>query len=167
MGFALILQQASAQDQTSKFQALPKISVKTLEGNVYNTASIENGDKPIVISFWATWCKPCVNELNAIAENYDEWKEETGVKLIAISIDDMRNMSKVGPFVNGKNWSYDVYVDTNGDLKRAMNVNNVPHTFLLNGKGEIVWQHNSYTPGDEIELYSKIKKLANKESLGD
>ena len=138
---------------------IPVAEVKNLEGKPVSTSTFSNNEKPIVISFWATWCKPCVNELMAIADNYQDWQKETGVKLIAISVDDSRNMAKVAPFVNGKNWEYEVYIDPNGDFKRAMNVNNVPHTFLVNGKGEIVWQHNSYSPGDEEKLFENIKSV--------
>lgn len=139
-------------------RALPNINVKTLEGNNINITEIENEGKPIVISFWATWCKPCKKELNNIAEIYDDWQEETGVKLVAISIDDTRSMSKVAPYVNASDWDYEVYLDPNGDLKRALGVSTVPHTFLLNGKKEIVWQHKGYVEGDEIKLYQEIKK---------
>jgi thiol-disulfide isomerase/thioredoxin len=146
-----------AQDQ--KGRALPVVEVKSLDGKTISTSKFDNDGKPIIISFWATWCKPCINELSNIAEVYDEWVEKTGVKLIAISIDDARNQSKVEPFVNGKNWNYEVYLDPNADFKRAMNVNIVPHTFLLNGNKEIVWQHNSYNDGDEKKLFQRIKAI--------
>lgn len=140
-------------------QSLPSVNVKTLSGETFNTKDISNNGNPIVISFWATWCAPCKKELVAIAEVYEEWQKETGVKLIAISIDDARNMQKVAPYVNTQEWIYDVYLDPNGDFKRAMNVNTVPHTFLIDGTGNIVWQHTSYTPGSEDELFEKIKAL--------
>lgn len=146
-------------------QKIPSANVKTLKGEEINTTTFENDGKPIIISFWATWCKPCIRELLTIAENYEDWQEETGVKLIAISIDDARTMNKVAPFVNGKAWDYEVYLDPNADFKRAMNVNNVPHTFLVDGNGEIVWQHNSYAPGDEEELYENVVKLSKGETL--
>jgi len=146
-------------------QKIPSANVKTLKGEEINTTTFENDGKPIIISFWATWCKPCIRELLTIAEDYEDWQEETGVKLIAISIDDARTMNKVAPFVNGKAWDYEVYLDPNADFKRAMNVNNVPHTFLVDGNGEIVWQHNSYAPGDEEELYENVVKLSKGETL--
>jgi len=141
-------------------RSLPSIDIKTLNGRTINTKSLENNGKPIVISFWATWCVPCKKELNAIAEVYEDWQEETGVKLVAISIDDTRSMSKVAPYVNASDWEYEVYLDPNGDLKRAMGVQQVPHTFLLNGENKIVWQHRTYVDGDEEELFEEIKKLA-------
>lgn len=146
----------SAQEVKSD---IPSVKVKTLDGKAFNTSDIANDGKPIIIDFWATWCKPCVAELNAISENYDDWQEKTGVKLIAVAIDDSRSSSSVAPLVNGKGWDYEVYLDENGDLKRAMNVNNVPHLFILNGNGKIVSQHNTYAPGDEDKVYSELKKI--------
>jgi thiol-disulfide isomerase/thioredoxin len=142
-------------------RTLPSVEVKTLEGDALNIQKVENKGNPIVISFWATWCKPCKKELNNIAEVYEDWQDETGVKLIAISIDDSRNMHKVAPYVNSSDWDYEVYLDPNGDLKRAMGVSTVPHTFLLNGKNEIVWQHRGYMEGDEDELLEQIEKITH------
>jgi len=102
-----------------------------------------------------------VRELSVIAEEYDDWVDETGVKLIAVSIDNSRSTSRVAPFVNGKAWDYEVYLDPNEDFKKAMNVVNIPHTFLIDGEGQVVWQHTSYAEGDEEELYEKIQELVD------
>ena len=147
---------ALAQNNASIF---PSVNVKSIEGKMVNTDTFENNGNPIVVSFWATWCKPCAKELDAISEVYDVWQDETGVKVIAISIDDARNAIKVAPYANGKDWPFEIYLDSNSDLKRALNVNAIPHTFLLNSKNEIVWQHTSYFDGDEEELFEEIKKL--------
>ena len=154
LAIILFTSSAFAQNKT-----LPNIEVKTLDGSKFNITEIRNEGSPIVISFWATWCKPCKKELNNIAEVYDDWQDETNVKVIAISIDDSRSMSKVNPYVNASDWDYEVYLDINSDLKRAMGVSTVPHTFLLNAKKEIVWQHKGYIDGDENALYKEIKKL--------
>ncbi len=140
-------------------QPLPQIEVQTLGGTKVPIASLHQTGKPTIVSFWATWCKPCINELNSLAERYDELQEELGVTLIAVSIDDSRTSPKVGPFVAGQGWDYTVVLDPNSDLRRAMGVNNVPHTFLLNGAGEVVWQVNKYVPGEEEVLISEIRKL--------
>jgi len=144
---------------------LPSIDIKTLDGKTFNTKEIQNDGKPVLISLWATWCKPCVAELMAINDVYDEWKEETGVVLYAISIDDTKTSAKVAPFVNGKGWEYVVLQDINWDFKRAMNVVDVPFLCLLNGKGEIVWQHTSYAPGSEKEVFELVKKVAKGEEI--
>lgn len=150
-----------AQESATKSE-IAAAQVKTLDGKTVSTSTFTNDGKPMIIDFWATWCKPCVAELNAISEDYADWKAETGVKLIAISIDDARTMASVAPFVAGKGWDYEVFLDPNSDFRRAMNVNNVPHTFLLDGNGKIVAQHNTYAPGDETKLYEEIKKLSGK-----
>lgn len=158
---ALMTFAASAQTQT-----VPSVELKTLDGQTVDIkAFADNDGQPVVISFWATWCKPCKRELNAINEVYEDWQDETGVKLIAVSIDDSRLSSRVKPEVDANAWDYEVLLDPNGDLKRAMGVNTIPHTFLVDGNGHVVWQHNSYAPGDEENLYELIQKLANGETI--
>lgn len=152
-----------AQDKT--LQKLPAIDIKTLDGKTFNTKDITNDGKPIIISLWATWCKPCVSELLAISDLYDEWVEETGVKLYAIAIDDSKTASRVAPFVNGKGWDFEVLQDPNWDLKRALNVVDIPFLCILNGKGEIVWQHTSYAPGSEHEVFEIVKKVMKGETI--
>jgi thiol-disulfide isomerase/thioredoxin len=154
-----------AQNDESKLRKLPSVMIKTVNGENFNTADISNNGKPVIISFWALWCKPCIKELTTIAEVYDDWQEETGVKLVAVSIDDARSSSNVLPTVNGKGWEYEVLLDQNGDFKRAMNVGVIPHTFLINGKGEIVWQHTSFVEGGELELIGKVRALNAGQSL--
>lgn len=148
--------QASAQGSVN---TIPAVKLKTPDGKVVNSSTFSNDGKPIIIDFWATWCSPCKQELNAIANLYEEWQKETGVKVIAISIDDARNSSKVASFVKGREWPFEVYIDENQDFKRALNVNEIPHTFIINGKGEIVSQHKSYVPGEETKLFEEVKKL--------
>ena len=143
-------------------RSLPNVEVKTLKGKTFNIQNLENDGNPMVISFWATWCKPCKKELNAIAEVYEDWQDETGVKLIAISIDDTRSMSKVAPYVNSSDWEYEIYLDANSDLKRAMGVSTVPHTFLINENKKIIWHHKGYIDGDEEKLYEHIQQLSSK-----
>lgn len=161
LALACSLNTAFAQEK----RKLPRVELQTLDGKKVSLDTLTNNGKPIYISFWALWCTNCIKELNAIVDVYPDWQKETGVKIVAISIDDERNKSKVGPFVNGKNWEYDVLLDPNSDAKRALNVNTIPHSFLINGKGEIVYQHNGYNAGDEDELYKLIKQLSAGETI--
>jgi thiol-disulfide isomerase/thioredoxin len=145
-----------------KGKPIPNVTLKDVNGNEVKTGEISNDGKPIIINFWATWCSPCKRELEAINEVYDDWVDETGVVLYAISIDDEKTKSRVKPYVDGKGWDYIVLLDVNSDFKRALGVNNPPQTFLVNGEGKIVWTHNSYSPGDEEELYEQLLEVAKK-----
>ena len=138
---------------------IPNITLKDLNGKDYKISE-KNSDNLIVITFWATWCGPCLKEMAALSDVYDDWKEETGVEIIAVSVDDSRTVKRVRPLINGKSWDFTFLLDENQDLKRKMNVANPPHLFLIN-KGKIVYQHSGYTPGAEDKLYEEIKKYAN------
>ena len=143
-------------------KSIPDMQLKNTVGEMISTGQLENDGKPMIISFWATWCTPCKKELNAIHDMYIDWQDETGVRLIAVSVDDQRTASRVVPYVDSKAWEYQILLDPNGDFKRAMGVNNVPHTFLIDGNGKIVYSHNNYAPGDEYELYEHVLEISEK-----
>ena len=136
---------------------LPNVQLKDIDGNTVQTGAISNNGKPIIISFWATYCKPCLRELKAIHEVYPDWQDETGVKMIIVSIDEAQNANKVKPLVDGFGWEYEVLLDPNSDFKRAMNVQNVPHVFVLDGKGKIVYNHAGYVDGGEEDIYEALQ----------
>ena len=136
---------------------LPNVKLQDMDGNTVQTSEISNDGKPIIISFWATWCKPCLRELKAIHEVYPDWQDETGVKMIIISIDQAQDAHRVKPMVDGFGWEYEVLLDPNGDFKRAMNVQNVPHVFVLDGNGQIVYNHTGYVDGSEEDIYEALQ----------
>ena len=136
---------------------LPNVRLQDMDGKTIQTGEISNDGNPIIISFWATYCKPCLRELKAIHEVYPDWQDETGVKMIIVSIDQAQDANKVKPLVDGFGWEYEVLLDPNGDFKRAMNVQNVPHVFVLDGKGKIVYNHAGYTDGGEQDIYNALQ----------
>ena len=138
---------------------LPSVQLKDMNGNAINTAELSNDGKPFVISFWATWCKPCQRELKAIHEGYADWQDETGMKLIVVSIDEAQNAERVKTTIDGRGWEYEVILDPNGEFKRQMGVQNPPHTFIVDANGNIVWNHQGYTDGCEEEIIEKIREL--------
>lgn len=138
---------------------IPSVTLKDINGKTVRTDTLSNNGKPIIIDFFATWCKPCNRELSAISEVYKDWQEETGVKLIAVSIDQAQNINKVKPLVDSHGWEYDVLLDPNSDLKRALGVQTIPYTIIVDGKGNIVYRHNGYVEGAEEELIEKVREL--------
>lgn len=138
---------------------IPSFQLKDINGKTVDTATLSNDGKPFIISFFATWCHPCLRELSNVAEVYEDWQEETGVRVIAVSIDEAQNANKVKPLVDSKGFEYEVLLDVNSDLKRAMGVGNIPHVFLFDGEGKQVYSHMGYKNGDELELYEHVKEL--------
>lgn len=138
-------------------QTLPSVRLKDIHGKTIDTRTLSNDSKPLVISFFATWCKPCMRELRAIDEVYEEWQAQTGVKLVLISIDDAQNSSKVKPLVDGEGWDFEVLLDSDSEFARLMQVQSIPHVFVINAEGKIVYNHMGYAEGGENELYKAIK----------
>ncbi|MBQ6765067.1 MAG: TlpA family protein disulfide reductase [Paludibacteraceae bacterium] len=132
--------------------ALPQVTLSDMDGNQVEVSRLAQSGKPVILSFFATWCKPCMRELKAIHELYPDWQDETGVEMYIISVDQAQDIRKVKPLVNGNGWEYHVLLDPNGTLKRAMNVQNIPHLFVIDSKGRTVYNHTGYTDGDEEEL---------------
>lgn len=147
---------------TFAFAQLPQVTLKDINGNTVNTAELSNDGKPFVISFFATWCKPCMRELDAISEVYQDWQDETGMKVIIVSIDDGQNVAKVKPLVDSKGWDYYTLLDPNGDFKRAMNVQMVPTLFIMNADGTVAESHTGYADGSEEHIIELIRTLINK-----
>ncbi len=163
----VILSLSAFAQNDSTAATLPEISLKSVDGEDIQLADYGNNNKITVISFWATWCKPCIKELKNINGLLDEWIEEYDMELVAISVDDSRNTVKVRPMVNAFNWDFDILLDPNGDVQRALNVANPPVTFLIDQNGRIVYTHTGYVEGDEYDLEDHIKELVEPSKKND
>jgi cytochrome c biogenesis protein CcmG/thiol:disulfide interchange protein DsbE len=144
-------------------KSIPSVDIKTLNGQTVNIKDYTHkGEKITILSFWATWCKPCIQELDAIKDLYADWQAEYNVQLVAVTIDDQRTLAKVPPLVQTKAWEYIILADPNRALMAALNFQTPPQTFLLNQKGDVIYEHTGYVPGNEYELEEKIKAALGK-----
>lgn len=161
--FRLFVSVAIIMMATDTYAQLPSISLKTIDGKTVDTGSLGNNGKPFVISFFATWCKPCNRELRAISEVYSDWQEETGMRLIAVSIDQGQNINKVKPMVDAEEWEYEILLDPNGDFRRALGIQLIPHVLIIDGNGKIIESRSGYAEGAESHIIEKIRELRKNE----
>ncbi len=144
-------------------QAIPaSLSMETLKGEKVNLKDyVAKKGKITVISFWATWCKPCKEELdNIYSDYYDAWVDDYDIEFIAISMDNSRTKSKVAGLVDTKGWEFDILCNPNNTAYQAIGFNSVPFTLLLDAEGNIVYKHTGYKSGDEEDLEEAIQKAA-------
>lgn len=135
----------------------PDFSLPSVAGDTVKlSAAYPKG--PVVLSFWATWCVPCPEEMKQLQQLYDKYRER-GLQVIATSIDGSKTVASVRPFVTGRRFTYPVLLDTNNDVKRLYQVTAVPTVFVINATGEIAYHHVGYRPGDEVELEKEIQKV--------
>lgn len=161
-GMDLVLKESQDKPLLTGITSMPSVKVLDLKGSPVDVSTLRNDGKPFIILFWASWCAPCMKELNNIADVYEKWQKETGVKIYAVSIDDARTSAKVPVVAAGNNWDYVILLDRNQDLAHALNFTMPPYQVLLDADGKIVWVHNSYLEGDEFELEKRIKELIKK-----
>ena len=145
---------------TLAFAQVTSVKLENSKGESFDTKTLLEAGKPMIISFWSTSCKPCIRELDAIYDALPDWKEEADFNVVAVSTDDSRLLAKARSFAEGRGWGEDYILlfDKNQDFMRAMNVSQVPHVFVLDAKGKVVYSHTSYLPGGEAELIAAIKK---------
>jgi peroxiredoxin len=135
----------------------PNFKLENLNGEYVELKTLL-GKGPLLISFWATWCKPCVEELEEYKKLYSEYRDR-GFNILAISTDDEKTVAKVKPFVKSKGYDFTILLDTNSEVARKYYVQNIPYSFLLDEKGNIVYSHLGYKKGDELQVKKKVEAL--------
>lgn len=154
IGLVLVLTTVSYADE---FPQAPKFTSKNVDNEVVVLDSLL-GKGPIVISFWATWCKFCAVELDRLREIYEELKKD-GLEVLAINQDGPRTIAKVKPFAAGRKWEYPILLDPEKKVARLYAVWAIPHLFILDEEGRIRLTHRGFKPGDEVLLKEEIQKL--------
>lgn len=149
----LLVARASAQTQ------LPSVQLNTLHGTPVGSRALLNDSVPIILSFWSTTCGPCIEELNAFKSEWSKWQKVVRFKLVAVSTDDVRSLSKVRTVSTSRDWPFTVLIDKNQDFKRALNVNVIPQLYVVSAKGNIVYSQIGYTPGGEEKILEVLKGL--------
>jgi len=152
MQFVLII----AQDQLS-IGKIPNLDLKLLNGKkttVYKL--LESG--PLLMDFWATWCKPCKQVMKHLNNFHNEYKDQ-GFQVLMVNQDTPRSLGKVKSYINSKNYDFFVSIDPNQQIAKKLNGQIMPNLILINQDGSIQWRHQGYMPGEEKEIKEQIQTL--------
>ena len=137
----------------------PNFSLKKINGRTVKIGEYLN-DGPVLINFWATWCAPCKKEMVFLEKFENEYKKE-GFSVLSISIDSQKSLAQVRSYIRINNYSFDVFLDPNMQVFKKMNGNLMPTNILLDKKGNIIWRHYGYLPGDEKNMDLQIRSALN------
>ena len=135
------------------------ITLKNLNQTNINLREVNNNIT--IFTFWATWCSPCIEELESFNEEYKNWKEKSTINFYAVSIDDNRSINKVKTLVYGNDWNFNVLLDFNQKLKKALDINSIPYLIIVRNQ-KIIYEHIGYSEGYFTELNNVIERLKNK-----
>ena len=158
--FLILIMMAFSLATVAQTQLSPNMQVTDINGSRQELFDIIKGDLPVIVTFWATWCKPCHEELSALTELKDEWSGK--IRIVAISVDDARAAAKVRSLASGRKWPFEVYQDINQELKRSLGISDIPYSIIVDGQGNILYRHTGYTPGSESILIDKAIRAAGK-----
>lgn len=157
LGLVFVFNFTNAQDE--ELTEVPKdLKVYDLDGNPKTLGEIIDHEGLVLLDFWATWCKPCIMELNTLKVESPAWKEEYNAKVVLISIDDTSKIEKIKLMAEKKGWDYELYIDKDGESKAKMDVYQIPNMFLVNKEGEVLLHELGYSKHGVTKIEKTIKK---------
>ena len=155
--FLLIVLLLLAPLTTLLAEQAPDFTLSDIEGKRVKLSEVLKKG-PVLIDFWATWCKPCLQELPHINDLHKEYRTK-GLQTFAITIDSPKSQSKVKPFIKGSGYEFQVLLDQDMEVRKLFGGKDVPLVLLIGKNGEVVYRHLGYVPGDEKSLLEKVKTL--------
>lgn len=138
-------------------QQAPRFRIRDVQGHLLDLDELRHKG-PILIDFWATWCRPCIESLPEL----EAWHQKfgpRGLTVIGVSIDGPRNFAKVRPFAKARGLSYPVAIDQDGRLQQLFHVLAVPTAILIDTSGVISRVRVAYRPGENAEFEEHIETL--------
>jgi cytochrome c biogenesis protein CcmG, thiol:disulfide interchange protein DsbE len=153
-----LLVPASGADADESYTKAPDFRAVDLAGERFSLGDLL-GKGPILVDFWATWCKPCIKELPYVQRIHDDLAE-SGVQVLAVTIDSPKSQAQVRKFIQSRKFTFRVVMDGEQDVFRKLQgKGTVPYVVVLDAQGNIRYHHTGYRPGDEKELRKIVEEL--------
>ncbi len=140
--------------ESLKETTLPNLTFKLMDGEQISLDELLI-EGPVYIDFWATWCAPCKKVMIHL-ERFQQKYSKHGFNILAVSTDSPKSLSKVKSYIRSKKYSFFVALDPNQQIAQKLNATLLPTSLLINQNREIVWFHQGYIPGDEVEIEKQI-----------
>ena len=137
-------------------QPAPAFSLIDLDNKLHTLADYKG--KPLIVNFWASWCRPCRDELPALNRAWAKVKDQ-GVQMLAINIGE--DPTAVFKFIQEYPIDFRVLLDTESDELANWQMKGLPTTYILNLKGEVVYQAIGEREWDNDVLLTKVLTLRN------
>jgi len=141
---------------------IPDLKLNLLDGEQTSIHELLK-DGPVMIDFWATWCKPCKKVMRYLDQYHQEYSEQ-GFKVLMINQDTPRSMGKVKSYIRSQKHEFIVALDPNQQIAKKLNGQVMPTLILVDQDGSIKWRHQGYIPGEEVEIERQIKLLIQSDS---
>ncbi len=135
----------------------PDFTLKNLAGQDVTLSELLK-DGPVIVDFWATWCKPCIKAFPDLQEVFDSYKD-CGLRVLAVSIDGPRSTSRVASVIKAKGNTFTVLLDPSQSVAKKLHVTSVPRTVLIDKNGKITYAVTGYRPTNHAQLSKAVGAL--------
>lgn len=140
-------------------ESFPKATVMNEKGESVALHEYVKSGTPKIISLWATWCGPCRMELNGLKNVADEWKEKYDLEIVTVSVDVPTMINRARKMAETNGWDYTFMHDADQKLLANLNLNSIPHSWLVDGDGKILSVMIGYSSNYEKQIERKLKSL--------
>lgn len=142
----------------AKAQMYYEFTLPDLDGNDVSLQKIIDKSNVVMLSFWATWCTPCKEEMKKMADLYDKYKDK-GFEYVALNVDNQKSVAKVKAFITSQGYTFPVLLDTDKHVFEGYSgKDEMPYSVLINKKKEIIAVHIGFKTGDEVTIEKEIKE---------
>ena len=160
--FGIVWMQSAKYEPLVVGKPAPDFSLSDLNDRPYRLSDFRG--KVVFLNFWATWCKPCREEMPSMEVLYKNF-EKDGLVILAVSIDRVTTTKDIPPFIKGMNLTFPVLIDSWGQTDKPYKRMGVPETFIIDQQGviqEIVIGPRDWTRLDSLPVITKLLNVTPK-----